>query len=112
MLRNAGHLKGLTIRATDGDMGEVEDFYFDDETWAIRYLTVKTGGWLEGREVLISPISILQADWQAKVLDVMLTKKQVSDSPNIDAHLPVSRQHEADFRDFYGYPTYWEGPNM
>jgi hypothetical protein len=38
MLTNATHLKGLVIRATDGELGTVDQFYFDDETWAIRYL--------------------------------------------------------------------------
>jgi len=65
MLTNTMHLKGFVIRATDGELGTVDDFYFDDETWAIRYLTVDTGGWLGGRRVLISPISIINTDWQA-----------------------------------------------
>ena len=58
MLTNATHLKGLVIRATDGELGSVDQFYFDDETWAIRYLMVDTGGWLGGRRVLISPFSV------------------------------------------------------
>ena len=74
----------------------MDQFYFDDETWAIRYLTVETGGWLGGRQVLISPISVVHTDWQARRLDVALTKKQVENSPDIDTHKPVSRQHEAD----------------
>ncbi|MGO9720768.1 MAG: PRC-barrel domain-containing protein [Methylocella sp.] len=53
MLTNVTFLKGLVIQATDGELGTVDQFYFDDETWAIRYLTVETGGWLGGRQVLI-----------------------------------------------------------
>ena len=112
MLTNAKHLKGLVIRATDGDLGTVDQFYFDDETWAIRYLTVETGGWLGGRQVLISPISVVHIDWQAKRLDVALTKKQVEKSPDIDTHQPVSRQHEAAYLGYYGYPSYWGGPYL
>jgi hypothetical protein len=112
MLKNGTDLKGLVIRATDGELGTVDEFYFDDETWAIRYLTVETGGWLGGRRVLISPISVVQADWQAKRLDVALTKKQVENSPDIDTHLPVSRQHEAAYLSYYGYPYYWGGPYL
>ena len=95
MLTNATQLKGLVIRATDGELGTVDQLYFDDETWAIRYLTVETGGWLGGRHVLISPMSITHTDWPAKRLDVALTKKQVENSPDINTHQPVSRQHEA-----------------
>jgi hypothetical protein len=112
MLMNAADLKGLVIRATDGELGTVDQLYFDDETWAIRYLTVETGGWLGGRQVLISPISILNADWQAKRLDVALTKKQVENSPDIHTREPVSRQHEAAFLEYYGYPFYWGGPYL
>src|ERR1700683_2509595 len=107
MLTNSTNLKGFTIRARDGELGTVDQFYFDDETWAIRYLTVETGGWLGGRQVLISPISVVHTDWQHKRLDVALTKKQVERSPDIDAHEPVSRQHEAAFFGYYGYPYYW-----
>jgi hypothetical protein len=112
MLTNAAYLKGLAIRATDGELGTVDEFYFDDETWAIRYLTVETGGWLGGRKVLISPFSVVSTDLLDKRLDVALTKKQVENSPDIDTHLPVSRLHEAAYLGYYGYPTYWDGPYL
>jgi len=112
MLTNVTFLKGLAIHATDGELGTVDQFYFDDETWAIRYLTVETGGWLGNRQVLISPFSILHADWQAKRLDVALTKKQVQNSPDINTHQPVSRQQEAAYLGYYGYPFYWGGPYL
>ena len=110
MLRNAKVLKGFRIRATDGEIGTVTQFYFDDESWAIRYLMVDTGGWLDGRTVLISPISVIYTDWDEERLDVSLTKKQVENSPDINTHLPVSRQHEAQYFGYYGYPYYWGGP--
>jgi hypothetical protein len=110
MLTNITFLKGLVIQATDGELGTVDQFYFDDETWAIRYLTVETGGWLDGRQVLISPHSVSEVDWPAKRLDVTLTKAQVQNSPDINTHHPVSRQHEAEFNRYFGYPYYWGGP--
>ncbi len=112
MLRNTSHLKGLVVRATDGELGTVDDLYFDDQSWAIRYLTVNTGGWLDDRQVLISPISVTLTDWDAKRLDVALTKTQVKSSPDINTHLPVSRQHETEYMRYYGYPAYWGGPNL
>jgi hypothetical protein len=65
-----------------------------------------------GRKVLISPYSIVRTDWQAKQIEVVLTKKQVEASPNIDTHRPVSRQQEAQYLSAYGYPYYWEGPYL
>ena len=58
MLRNLKDLQGYALRATDGDVGTVKDFYFDDDRWVVRYLVVETGSWLASRRVLISPFSI------------------------------------------------------
>ena len=112
MFTNTKDLNGLVVRATDGELGTVNEVYFDDTSWAVRYLTVETGGWLGGREVLISPMSIVGADWQSKRLDVALTQKQVKNSPDIDTHKPVSRQQEAAYLSYYGYPYYWDGPHL
>jgi hypothetical protein len=112
MLRNSTELKGFVIRATDGELGTVDELYFDDESWAIRYLTVETGGWLSERKVLISPFSIEEIDWQAKRLKVALSKQQVENSPDINTHLPVSRQQEASYLGYYQYPYYWGGPYL
>jgi hypothetical protein len=111
MLTNK-HLNDFTIRATDGELGTVADLYIDDEPWAIRYLIVDTGKWLSGRQVLISPMAVRHLDWDAKRLDVALTKQQVEQSPGIDTHRPVSRQHEAEHLAYYGSPYYWGGPYL
>jgi len=112
VLTNASSLKGLTVQATDGELGKVEEFYFDDETWAIRYLAINTGDWLSGREVLISPISVVHFDWPAKRVHVALTQKQVAESPGVDTHVPISRRHEAEYMGYYGYQHYWGGPGL
>jgi hypothetical protein len=105
-------MKGFAIHATDGELGKADQFYFDDETWAIRYLTVETGGWLGGRRVLISPMSITHVDWEAEHVHVSLTRKQVEDSPDINTHQPISRQHEVKYLSYYGYSNYWSGPYL
>lgn len=107
MLRNVNELRKFAIHATDGVIGEVDDFYFDDENWAIRYLIVDTGGWLAGRKVLISPYAMGLPNWDGRELPVKLTKAQVEGSPDIDTKKPVSRQHEAHYSSYYGYPYYW-----
>ena len=112
MLRNMNDLEGYAIRATDGAIGHVNDFYFDDKAWGIRYLVVDTGSWLSSRKVLISPIAIGQPDWTAKVLPVSIAKEQVKNSPEIDTDKPVSRQHEIRHLGYYGYPFYWGGAGL
>ena len=112
MLRNIKDLRGYAIRATDGVIGEVDDFYFDDENWAVRYLVVDTGSWLSGRKVLISPLAIGHPDWLGQLLPVSLTKAQVEKSPDIDTKKPVSRQQEAAYSSYYSYPYYWGGAGL
>jgi sporulation protein YlmC with PRC-barrel domain len=112
MLHNLTELKGHTIKARDGEIGEVEDFYFDDDRWTIRYLVVDTGKWLPGRQVLISPISLGRADRSNRRIQVDLTMKQIEDSPGIETDRPVSRQYETSYHDYYGYPYYWTGPYL
>jgi uncharacterized protein YrrD len=112
MLRTMNDLQDYAIRATDGTIGQVKDFYFDDETWVIRYLVVDTGSWLSSRKVLISPIAISLPNWAEKLLLVSITKDQVKNSPNINTDKPVSRQHEIQYLGYYGYPYYWSGPGL
>ncbi len=107
MKRSLKELEGFTLRETDGEIGKVEDFYFDDQSWTIRYLIVRTGGWLSDRKVLISPSVLLQADWENKEFPVNLTKKQIENSPDIDTQKPVSRQQEEQLASYYPWEGYW-----
>lgn len=111
MLRSINDLQGREIRATDGEIGSVDQFFFDDETWTVRYLVVDTGHWVPGRQVLISPISLGTA-WVAEGLNVSLTREQIKNSPGIDTDKPVSREHETEHLDYYGYPIYWGGGGL
>lgn len=112
MLVHLEDLQGASIRATDGDVGTVKDFYFDDERWAVRYLVVETGTWLKSRKVLVSPISIGVPIVADKVIPATISRAQVGSSPHIDTDQPVSRQHESDYLGYYGYPVYWGGAGL
>ena len=62
-LRSANEVINYRIGATDGEIGHVEDFIVDDETWAIRYMVIDTRNWLPGRKVLVAPQWIESATW-------------------------------------------------
>jgi hypothetical protein len=112
MLRSMQDLENYAIRATDGIIGHVKDLYFDDGSWVVRYLVIETGRWLASRKVLISPMAIGQPDWIGKVLPASITKQQVKMSPDIDTNKPVSRQHERQYLEYYGFPSYWDGGGL
>ncbi|MBD3181588.1 PRC-barrel domain containing protein [Candidatus Poribacteria bacterium] len=108
MLRNIKEIQGYTIRAIDGEIGNVHDFYFDDRMWVIRYMIADTGGWLSGRKVLISPIALDKPKWEEEILPVNLKKEKVENSPGVDTEKTVSRQHERETLEYYRWPIYWE----
>jgi hypothetical protein len=107
MLRSLKELERYTVSATDGDLGRVENFLFDDGQWAIRYLVVKTGHFFDERSVLVSPISFREVDWAKNLFHLSLTMDEIKRSPGIDTDQPVSGQHERAYFDYYGYPYYW-----
>ena len=109
MIRSVKQQYGHKLRATDGEIGHIKDFYFDDQNWAIRYLVADTGTWLTSRQVLISPYALARLDTSGRVMRVALTRKQIENSPPIESHKPVSRQYEEEYYRYYGWPYYWHG---
>jgi sporulation protein YlmC with PRC-barrel domain len=112
MLRSLKDLERYTVCATDGDLGTVVNFLLDDHRWTIRYLVVESGGFLDGRQVLISPIFFREADWLTHRFHLAMTLDKVKHSPGVNLDLPVSRQHEQDYYGYYGYPHYWGGEGI
>lgn len=106
MLRRAGDLIGLTIVASDGEVGALSDLLFDDERWTIRWAVVDAGSWLTGHSVLLAPRALEVAP-EADRLTVDLTRTQVESGPLVSADQPVSRQMQARIYDHYGWTPYW-----
>lgn len=109
MLISTNTLQGESVVALDGEVGRVDGYLFDDEQWTVRYVIVKTGGWLFGENVLISPLHVDESQWKNGKINVGLTRDQVKSSPGVDTAKPVSRQWEADYNDYYNLPHYWVG---
>jgi uncharacterized protein YrrD len=109
MLLSFGDLKGHKLHAKDGEIGSINDIYFDDATWTVRYLVVNVGSWLTGREVLLVPQVLDLRAGGEKAIGVDLTRAQIRNSPDTDTHKPVLRQHEEAIHSHYGWPLYWGG---
>jgi hypothetical protein len=112
MLRTINALRDCAIKAGDGEVGSLYDFYLDDESWTIRYILVATGTWLAGRKVLISAAAIATVAWDSPALQVAASRAQIENSPSIDTEQPISRRDEKALLDHYGYPYYWTGPYL
>jgi hypothetical protein len=112
MYMSVKDLRYVPIQARDGTVGFLEQVYFDDEKWVIRYLVVDMDQHLEDKRVLISPISVGGMDLTSNTLRVDLTREQVSRSPDMDTEKPVSRQKEMEYNRYYGYAMYWGGSGL
>ena len=83
MLHLAQKIAGATVSGTDGEIGTLEDFYFEEAGWNVRYLLVDTGSWFDGKRVLLSP-SAVQGDWGRTGVHVNLSREDVRNSPALD----------------------------
>jgi sporulation protein YlmC with PRC-barrel domain len=111
MQKAISELNGYALGATDGEIGSVSDFLFDDNFWTVRYLVADTAKWLPGRRVLISPIALIKIDSHRKIIPVSLTRDQVKNSPDLGSR-DFSRDKESAYFDYYGWPYYWVGGDI
>jgi sporulation protein YlmC with PRC-barrel domain len=113
MLRRLHDLGKCVVTTNDDEeIGNIDDFYFDDEQWTVRYVVVKTGNWLTGRTVLVSPMSVDRVEWNEKRLRLRLTRQQIQAAPDADLERPISRQWEVGYSSSYGLPYYWPGTGV
>jgi hypothetical protein len=107
MLWNASTITDKAVAARDGRIGAIIDFLFEDTSWHIRWVVVKTGTWLAGRKVLIPVSALRHPGLHGHEFPIDLTIQQIKDSPDIDTDRPVSRQMEMHVFDHYGWIPYW-----
>ena len=111
MLHLAHKISGAAVRGTDGDIGTIEDFYFEEDRWTVRYLLVDTGKWFSGKRVLISPMSVA-GEWGKTGVPLNLSKDQVWNSPEFKDGDQLSPANETQILAYYGYPDYWGSASL
>jgi hypothetical protein len=104
-LRSLAEVTGYTIEATDGDMGHVESFLIDDQSWDIRYLLADTKTWWFGRHVLLSPAAVTEIKWDEHRLRLNLTGYKIKGSPPYDATSLLDRAYEQLLQAYYEWPA-------
>jgi hypothetical protein len=106
-LRSTRAVTGYHVLALDGEIGHVEDFFFNDESWEIRYVIINTSNWWGGKRVLISPQWIQRVSWVRRKIYVNLARGLIRKSPQWDPEEPVSRGYELQLHKHYDYAPYW-----
>jgi hypothetical protein len=106
-LRSTRAVSGYHIQATDGEIGHVDDFIIDDETWAIRYLIINTGHLWPGRRVLFSPQWIERISWNDSKVFVNLARENIKQSPEYKDESLLTRDYETALHGHYNRKGYW-----
>jgi uncharacterized protein YrrD len=106
-LRSTHEVTGYNIQAEDGEIGHIEDFIIDDETWAIRYLIIDTQNWWPGKKVLVSPQWIDRVDWSLSKVYINLSREEIKKSPEYTEMSLLTRDYESALHRYYNRNGYW-----
>ena len=106
-LRGTRDVRGHHIQALDREIGHVDDFILDSETWAIRYLVIDTRKWWPGKKILISPQWIDRVNWSESKVFVDLRGETIRKSPEYTDESLLDRDFEAALHDYYSRQGYW-----
>lgn len=109
MLYYTSRLKNYNIDATDGEMGKIEDLYFDDEKWALRYAVVDSRKWLPSKRVLLSPTAFINMNDQKERVEVEYDKDTIRNSPSVPEDVSITKDLETSLAGYYGWNQYWAG---
>jgi hypothetical protein len=106
-LRSTRAVSGHHLQAVDGEIGHIEDFIIDDETWTIRYLIINTHNWWPGKKVLVSPQWIERVSWIESQVFVNLSRETIRQSPEYTEESPLTRDYETGLHLHYNRLGYW-----
>jgi sporulation protein YlmC with PRC-barrel domain len=108
-LRSTQQVTGYHVQATDGEIGHIEDFVIDDETWTIRYLIVGTRNWWPGKKVLVAPQWIERVSWSESKVFINLSRETIKQSPEYTEESLLTREYETILHRHYDRSVYWVG---
>jgi hypothetical protein len=80
-LHSVREVAGYHVVAGDLDIGHVEDFLFEEGSWAIHYLVIDTQDWSPGRHVLVSTRHIDSLSGLQRLLHLDIVRADVEQSP-------------------------------
>ena len=101
-LRSAKEVTGYRIAARDGDLGHIEDFIFEDETWTIRHLAVDTKHWWPADKKVLLPVSFIRdVNWPEMTVTVDLTCDQIRNGPSWNMNAPITSALESELSSYF-----------
>ena len=106
-LRSTSEVSGYHIQATDGEIGRIEDFIIDDETWTIRYLIIDTVNWWSGKKILLSPQWIQRVSFGESKVFVTHSRETIKRAPEYTDESLLTLDYETKLHLHYNSQGYW-----
>ncbi len=111
MYRNLNELRKSPVHSLDRRVGFLEQVFFDDLTWTVRYVVVHLDRGPDGtrRRVQLHPSAVDLVDDSTGEIVLGISSAQVQSSPDADMDMPVSRQKQIEFERLRGWYPLWTG---
>ena len=100
-LRSIKEVIGYNMQANYEEIGHIESFLVDDETWIIDYILGNSQELMPGKKILISPDWVSEISWINSEVYVDLTLEAIKYCPEFDYSKMVSPDYEAKLYDYY-----------
>jgi hypothetical protein len=95
-LRNTLGITGHVIQTSDGEIGYIDDFIIDDETWAINYLVINKQNWWAGKKVLVSTQCLESVSWRESKVSINLHPETIKQSLENTEKSLLTRDYETE----------------
>jgi sporulation protein YlmC with PRC-barrel domain len=93
----------------NNEIGDVDDLLVDEKEALVRFLKVKSGGFLGlGAETVFIPVDAV-THLNDTTVWISQTREQVSGAPRYDPELTEREDYYANLYGYYGYTPFW-GP--
>jgi len=96
---SATALKGFSVEAIDGDIGEIDDA--TDEVGG-SYVVVDTGPWIFGKKVMLPAGVIRDVNPDDQTVFVNRTKDEIKNAPEFDETRYRDDEYRTDLGGYYG----------
>lgn len=84
-LRSTREVRSYHVEASDGNVGRIDDFLLDAQSWSVWRLVAETTIGRARHRVLVSPVDVRRIAWTTTTLHVDLTCDEVCRSPEFKA---------------------------
>jgi hypothetical protein len=100
-LLSGSEMKEYSLQCPQGTIGGVEDFLWNLDNFAIRFLMIDVGGFLSPKKTLLSPLWVTSVNRGEQELGVELPKDAIENAPAYEAGEPLTPAYERNLMSHY-----------